>query len=82
MSDEKPPVRRAFVTRLEQLRWTPGERASPAVTPFADKSSYVKATAAELEQRVDEDLMRCAHEDAGPAVHPGRPVRAARPSQT
>ena len=68
MSDESPKARRAFVTRLNQLRWTPGERTAPAIAPFARGNPFVKAVAGEIDRRIDEDLTRCAHADADPPV--------------
>jgi hypothetical protein len=75
MPDENPKERRAFVTRLNQLRWTPGERTSPAIVPFAAENPYIKAAARDLEQRIDEDLMRCAHEDDGAPINGDKPAR-------
>jgi hypothetical protein len=81
MPDESPKTRRAFITRLNQLCWTPGERTPRAVTPFARENPYIKAAAGDLEQRIEEHLMRCAHEDDRPPIHVHRPARVVRPSQ-
>ena len=66
MSDDSPKARRAFVTRLAQLRWTPGERPAPAIAPFAPTDPFVKVVAGDLERRIDEDLERSAHEKGPP----------------
>jgi hypothetical protein len=68
MPDESPKARRAFVTRLTQLRWTPGERSAPAIAPFADADPFVKAVAGDLARRIDEDLTQCANPDPGPRL--------------
>jgi hypothetical protein len=82
MSDERPPTRRAFVTRLDELRWTPGERSSPDVKPFAAGNPYIKAVAAELEQRVDADLMRCVQMEGDDVpIPPVSRARVVRPSE-
>jgi hypothetical protein len=79
MADESPKSRRAFVARLNQLCWTPGERTPPAVTPFAAGNSYIKAAVGNLEQRIEEHLTQCAHEDVRPPIDVNRPAHVVRP---
>jgi hypothetical protein len=81
MPEEHPKARRAFVARLNELCWTPGERPAPAVTPFAAKNPYIKAAVGDLEQRIDEHLTQCDHEDRRPSIDATRPPPVVRTSQ-